>query len=229
MRLDVNTMNGIVLSRPPQRDLTLCFADNTLSRELYESMRQMLFSIGQAPSARRFAFRSLDDLHIFQGLVTGFTVLFDGFAKTFAISRKRMVVPIHKRWEASATRVQIVKRLQTVQLLAFFKDFSHGSCMSFGLKSTDVFESYSRSGIFYLCIVDAKFALPKGETETKHHFVCLDMPEYPGEHDDITIGFESEHGMHASSAVSSLDTNISKRPRHLCKGVTRGSQSAFSP
>ena len=173
----------------------MCLADPTLSRELHESMKQMLLDLGQSPSVKKFAFHSLDHLHAFQSMVTGFTVLFDGFAKTFAISRKRMVVPIHKRWEASVTRLQLVRRDQTVQLLAFFKDFSHGSCMGFVLKGTDVFESFSRASTAYLCIPDAKFALPKSETEADHDFVCLDTLEYPGEHDDITIGFGSEPGM----------------------------------
>ena len=106
-----------------------------------------------------------------------------------------MVVPINKRWEASRTRLQIVKQNKTVQLVAFFKDFAHGSCMNFNLKSMDVFETFSRSGTFYLRIVDAKFALPKGEEDPSKEFVCLDTPEYPGEHDDVTIEFDTEAGM----------------------------------
>ncbi|KAL8872359.1 MAG: hypothetical protein Q9174_002001 [Haloplaca sp. 1 TL-2023] len=198
IRLDVDVLTRISFTRPRQNDLTACFADTTLSRELFESMKQMLLELGRSPSVKRFAFHALDHLHAFQSMVTGFTVLFDGFAKTFAISRKRMVVPIHKRWEASVTRLQLVRREQTVQLLTFFKDFSHGSCMGFVLKGTDRFESFSRAGTAYLCIPDAKFAFPKSESEDDHDFVCLDTPEYPGEHDDITIGFESEPGMFCS-------------------------------
>jgi hypothetical protein len=106
-----------------------------------------------------------------------------------------MVVPISKRWEASLTRLQIVKRDKTVQLVAFFKDFAHGSCMNFILKGTDVFETFSRSGTFYLRIADAKFALPKGEDDSSKEFVSLDTPEFPGEHDDVTIEFDTEAGM----------------------------------
>lgn len=176
--------------------MTVCFADSTLSKEQYEALRQMLDQTSQNSSVKTFSFNGLKDLHAFQTLVTGFMVDFDGFARTFAISRRRMIVPIHKRWEASVTRLQIVRRDKTIQLLAFFKDFSHGSCMNFALKSTDVFESFNRSGIAYLSIVDAKFPLPKDETDPCHKHISLDMPEYPGEHDDVTIGFESEHGMH---------------------------------
>lgn len=105
-----------------------------------------------------------------------------------------MVVPIHKRWEATSTRLQVIKQEKTTQLVAFFKDFNHGSCMNFAMKSMDIFESFSRSGLFYIKIVDAKFALPKNEGEKSKDFICLDMPEYPGEHDDINIGFETEAG-----------------------------------
>lgn len=115
-------------------------------------------------------------------------------ATSFSISRRRMVVPIYKRWEVNSARLQIIKQNKVVQLVGFFKDFAHGSCMNFTLKSTDVFESLARSGIYYVRIVDAKFALPKTGEDTNKDFVCLDMPEYPGEHDDITIGFEVEAG-----------------------------------
>lgn len=115
-------------------------------------------------------------------------------ASTFAISRRRMVVPIYKRWEANGARIQIIQQEKTVQLVSFFGDFSHGKCMNFALKSTDIFESFSRSGKFSIKIVDAKFALPKSSDDDTSGFVCLDMPDYPGEHDDITLTFDSEKG-----------------------------------
>lgn len=106
-----------------------------------------------------------------------------------------MVVPIHKKWEATATRVQVVQQNKTIQLLAFFgSDFSHGKCMNFVLKGTDTYESFNRSGKSGVRIVDAKFALPKTDDDESSRFVCLDMPEYPIEHDDINILFESETG-----------------------------------
>ena len=119
-------------------------------------------------------------------------------ATNFGISRRRMVVPIYKRWEASFARLQIIQRDTVIQLLAFFKDFQYGTCMNFVLKSTDNFESMtksvSKSEHYYIRIVDAKFALPKKAPEPNSDFVCLDMPEYPSEHDDITIGFDTEAG-----------------------------------
>lgn len=103
-----------------------------------------------------------------------------------------MVVPLHKHWEATSVRLQILQRDKVIQLAAFFVDFPHGSCMNLELKPTDVFESSSRSGSFLLRIVDAKFPMPKSGDLPNRDFVCLDIPEYPGEHDDITLGFDSE-------------------------------------
>lgn len=130
-------------------------------------------------------------------------------ASTFAISRRRMVVPIYKKWETNGARIQVIQQEKTVQLVSFFSDFSHGKCMNFALKSTDIFESFTRAGKFSLKIVDAKFALPKSLDDETADFVCLDMPDYPGEHDDITLTFDSEKGKillfaHASTRASTL-------------------------
>lgn len=115
-------------------------------------------------------------------------------ASTFAISRRRMVVPIYKKWEANSARIQVVQQERTVQLLAFFDDFNHGRCMNFVVKSTDTLESFGRAGKFGVKLVDAKFALPKTDEDEASRFVCLDMPDYPGEHDDISITFDTESG-----------------------------------
>jgi hypothetical protein len=129
--------------------------------------------------------------------------MFDGLAASFNISRRRMVVPIYKKWDAATTRVQLVRRDKTVQLVAFFENFVHGECMNFTLKSTDIFEHFGRNGRFSLRIVDAKFPLPKGSGEgegaAENGFVCIDQVEYPGEHDDITIVFDSDAGLSTSS------------------------------
>src|SRR5947207_1523940 len=132
-----------------------------------------------------------------------------------------MVVPIYKKWEASSARLQILKQDRVVQLVAFFQDFSHGDCMNFHLKGTDVFESFSKSGKHCIRIVDAKFALPKGEGAGNTGFVCLDMPEYPGEHDDITIAFDSASGEAVShpclpTSVDSQNKKRAKLPTNAC-------------
>ena len=104
------------------------------------------------------------------------------------------MVPIHKKLETNLARIQIIRDEKTTQLVAFFDDFSLGSCMNFVIRTTDVFESLTRSGRFSIRFVDAKFALPKDGDDIHKEFVCIDMPEYPGEHDDILIGFDSEEG-----------------------------------
>ena len=194
LNLSVENLNIIKLLRAAQQDMVWSFADGVLGKPELSSLSDMLTSMSASSSVMTYHFRSLSDLHSFQAMLTGFHVLYDGLASTFSISRRRMVVPMHKRWEASTPRLQIVKQDKTVQLVAFFKDFSHGACMNFVLKVTDFFETFTRSGAYFLRLVDAKFSLPKGELDPVRDFVCLDMPEYPGEHDDIIIGFDDEQG-----------------------------------
>lgn len=119
-----------------------------------------------------------------------------------------MVVPIYKQWTANTIRIQVVVQDNIIQLLAFFEDFSHADAMNFQLKSMDVFEKTDKGGKACVRLVDAKFALPveerRGEGKMgkeegkisgwagmKRRFVCLDQIEYPGEHDDILIAFET--------------------------------------
>ena len=198
LRLDVNSSTELKILRQSQQDMTVSVSESQVSKELVRELVELLGTISNSPSTRTYTFPSLQELHLFQTALTGFNVLFDGIASSFNISRRRMVVPIYKKWDAATTRVQVIQKEKVVQLVAFFENFSHGECMNFALKSTDTFETSTRGGKFSLRIVDAKFALPKersgGEVETDAGFVCLDMPEYPGEHDDITIYFENEAG-----------------------------------
>ncbi|KAH8657634.1 hypothetical protein BGZ60DRAFT_383457 [Tricladium varicosporioides] len=196
MRLDVKSSKQLKIFRQAQEDMTLAVIESQVSHELPRELAELLNNVSKSPSARTYLFPSLQDLHLFQAAVTGFVVLYDGMASSFNIARRRMVVPIYKKWDAASTRIQIVQREKVIQLVAFFENFSHGDCMNFPLKSTDTFESSGKSGKYSLRIVDAKFALPKPRLENGeavgHDFVCLDMPEYPGEHDDITIVFDTE-------------------------------------
>jgi hypothetical protein len=132
-------------------------------------------------------------------------------ASSFAIARRRMVVPLYKKWDSNMSRLQVIKQEKVTQFIAFFADFSHGYCMNFVLKGTDIFESFGRSGKFCIRFVDAKFPLPKGNEDTGNRFVCLDMPEYPAEHDDITIAFDSEEGMIVRLCSRSLLTLVLER------------------
>ncbi|KAI9821128.1 MAG: hypothetical protein M1827_003862 [Pycnora praestabilis] len=192
LHLNVNNATELKVLRTVQEDMTISMAENQISKSMAIAFVELLTTVATSDTIRTYQFRSLKDLHVFQAAITGFSAIFDGTASTFAISRRRMVVPIYKKWEASLARLQIVRQEKVVQLVAFFYDFKNGDCMNFNLKSTDVFEAFSRSGKYYIRIVDAKFALPKGENSESRQFVCLDMPEYPGEHDDITIGFDTE-------------------------------------
>ncbi|KAK4202454.1 hypothetical protein QBC40DRAFT_42261 [Triangularia verruculosa] len=200
LRLDVHNPSCMMVFRQPQVDITLAVSEANVSSEVAQRLAKGLDTIRQRPTIRTIKFAKLEDLHTFETAITGFKVLFDGIAATFAISRRRMVVPIHKKWEAGATRIQVVQQDGITQILAFFSDFSHGQCMGFSLKGTDVFESFGKQGKAGLKIVDAKFPLPKllqagmdGAQEAADvAFLCLDLPELPGEHDDISIVFEDE-------------------------------------
>ncbi|KAI9759901.1 MAG: hypothetical protein M4579_002026 [Chaenotheca gracillima] len=209
LELDHTLTPGLKLLRARQEDFTISIAENAVSGPHRQAIRDLQQNIFTSETIRNFTFPSLNDLHSFQEALTNFSVLYDGTATIFAISRRRMVVPIHKRWEASGTRIQVLLRRdkKIAQLIAFFgAGFSHGRCMNFVLKGTDVYESLAKSGKFTTRLVDAKFALPKGpgsdsdvttsgnESASARGFVCLDLPEYPGEHDDINITFGTAEG-----------------------------------
>ena len=210
IRLGIDSLHELKVLRHNQQDMTISVSQAQVPKELPQELAQLLATIAESESTRVYTFPSTAELHLFQASLTGFTVLFDGLASSFNISRRRMVVPIYKKWDAATTRLQLVHKEKVVQLVAFFQNFSHGDCINFTLKSTDVFESSGRSGKFSLRIVDAKFAMPKApspEGGTDHAFVCLDMPEYPGEHDDITIVFESEPGQYCRPSPSQPEPN----------------------
>lgn len=202
LSLSVANFNEVKLLRPPQSDMIWSLADDRVAKETIDSICDTMRKMLTFSTVRSYYFRSILDSHSFQAMVTGFSVLYDKLVSSFAISRRRMVVPISKRWEASSVRLQVIKQEKTFQLVAFFKDFGHGSCMNFALRFTNRFETFSKAGLFYLRIVDAKFALPKGQEDQSREFVSLDMPEYPGEHDDVTIGFDNEQGMLPASLLS---------------------------
>lgn len=203
LRLGVSTTTELKILRQPQQDLTISVSESQAPKEMPAELTDLLAKTARSTSIRTYTFPRLVDLHEFQAAITGFTVMFDGLAASFNISRRRMVVPIYKKWDAATTRVQLVRRDKTVQLVAFFENFVHGECMNFTLKSTDIFEHFGRNGRFSLRIVDAKFTLPKGSGEgeggAENGFVCIDQVEYPGEHDDITIVFDSDAGLSTSS------------------------------
>lgn len=217
IRLDVHDLTAIQILRQPQQDMTVAVSEAQVPRELPRDLTEALAVLKGSATVRRFQFKSLANLHEFQYCLTGHKVIFDGVACTFAISRRRSVVPIYKKWEAGATRVQLVQEDKQIQLVAFFSDFSHGQCMSFVLKGTDVFEAMNRAGKPGLKIVDAKFPLPQtgedgsGRTPDEMAFVCLDLAELPGEHDDIFILFDTDEGKWTRNDTLGKHTAANKR------------------
>ena len=197
LRLEVNNSTQLKILRQPQQDLTVAVSE--LTKDIPTELADMLRIMGRYETTRTFTFGDVQQLHLFQAAITGYKPLFDGIAASFSISRRRAVVPLYKKWEALNSRIQLVERNGQVQLVAFFEGFNHGSCMSFVLKPTDVFETSGKSNKSTIKIVDAKFALPKvrneGHEGSGHEFVCLDMVELPTEHDDVSIVFDAEAGM----------------------------------
>ncbi|PQE27218.1 putative trans-sulfuration enzyme protein [Rutstroemia sp. NJR-2017a WRK4] len=196
IRLDVHSPNELKILRQPQQDMTIVATQPQAPNQSTKEFADVLRLAASGETTRTYVFPSPQELHLFQAALTGYVVLFDGRALSFNIARRRMVVPIYKKWDAAVTRLQVVQKEKVVQLIAFFEGFSHGDCMGFTLKSTDVFETSNKGGKFSLRIVDAKFAMPKprgeGQPPPDNGFVNLDMPDYPGEHDDITIVFDTD-------------------------------------
>jgi hypothetical protein len=210
MRLNVDGGAELNLLRSGQDDLSLT-VDTSRSHVLPDSLMELMRTIYMQQTVRTYSFVNLEDLHVFQKAITGYTVKYDGVASSFIIARRRPtgMLSLHKRLEAGPTRLQVVFNDQdkTTQLLAFFDDFPHADALGFQLKGVDVFEKAelkgekSGGGRFGVRLVDAKFALPgtKGketpdDQDISRKFVCLDMPEYPREDDDITIAFDDERG-----------------------------------
>ncbi|KAL0938970.1 uncharacterized protein CTRU02_205580 [Colletotrichum truncatum] len=222
LRLEVDNAKSLVVMRQPQFDMTAAVSDGSVGKEVPKELAEMLQMLQTSQTIRTYSFPTLKDLHAFQAALTGFTVLFDGLAAAFAISRRRMVVPIHKKWEAGWTRVQVIQQNSIIQLLAFFPDFHHGQCMNFVLKGTDVFESFSRSSKAGIKFVDAKFPLPRMPNGTDGQsddmgFICIDMPDLPGEHDDISLLFENEAGKFLRVEWTRVIANVRTERDRLCQ------------
>lgn len=203
-RLEVGDPKVLRVLRQPQQDLTIGLSESHVPKGAVADVAQTLQVVSRSQSIRSYSFQSTRDLHMFQTALTGFTVIYDAIASGLAIARRRMVVPIHKKWEAGRTRIQVVQQDKVMQMLVFFEDFHHGHCMGFVLKGTDIYEAFGRGSKAGLKMVDAKFPLPRrgdegqkkavGGNPDEAAFVCLDLPEIPGEHDDISILFENEAG-----------------------------------
>jgi hypothetical protein len=207
IKLTADGTPGISVLRHPQDDMTMTF-DRRVAPFTSEQIEVLYNAIWEVQTKRSFAFYNLDDLHTFQFAVTGFKVKYDFLARDFTVSRRRPVTALskHKRLDAGLTRIQVVSHDndKIVQLLVFFEDgCTWAETLGFVLKGVDVFERYDGKGKVGVRLVDAKFSLPKMEKskgtirpeDIERGYVCLDMPEYPGENDDIWIGFDDNEGI----------------------------------
>ena len=222
LRLPCVDTPAIQIMRNPQEDLGMSIDIRNAGTNIAEGIGELMQTAREQPTIRTFTFGSLDDLHSFQAAVTGSTVRYDGLAATLSISRRMMVVPIYKKWEANKVRLQVVTHSSVVQVLAFMEDFSHADAMCFQVKSTDKFEAVKGDGKgkkWAVKMVDAKFSLPHVEKEkedgkggeeaeltgealaerVQRRFVNLEGLDYAEEHDDITVGFETQEGECLSS------------------------------
>jgi hypothetical protein len=217
-----NPGNAIQLLRQAQLDMTISIDARGVPQPVSEAMAPLLHAVQQTPTIRTFTFASPADLHAFQASLTGYAVHYDGTASTLAIARRRMVVPIYKKWEASHVRIQVVSKAAhqadggVTRVLAFFPDgsFSHADALCFRVLGTDVFENVkgSKGAPAAVKLVDAKFSLPhdhgNGSDATegdfafpekvRRRFVNLEGLDYAEEHDDITVGFADEAGKQIS-------------------------------
>ncbi|RMZ14656.1 hypothetical protein D0862_01964 [Hortaea werneckii] len=188
--------------REPQEDITASVDERHARPEVVDATTDLLRTCRSQATIREFRFASLPDLHNFQAAITGFTVLYDGVASSFGISRRMMVVPIHHKWQAANVRLQLVQAGNVTRVLAFMEDFIHADALCFQIKSSDNFEAGkgdSKGKKWTVKMVDAKFSLPrreKGEIDPeqriRRRFVNLEGLEYAEEHDDITVSFETE-------------------------------------
>jgi hypothetical protein len=208
LRLPCTDTQTVQILRQPQTDLTMSIDARNASHNVLDGVADVFKVAQNMATVRTFTFATPNDLHAFEAAITGFTVRYDGLASTLAISRRMMVVPIYHKWAASNVRIQIVANLQNtvIQLLAFMEDFAHAEALCFQVKTTDVFESIKGDGKnkkWAIKMVDAKFTLPptqgkdeqfSPEEKAKRRFVNLEGLDYAQEHDDITVGFETQEG-----------------------------------
>lgn len=209
LRLPCTDIQTVQMLRQPQSDMTMSIDARNATHNVLDGVADVFKVAQNMTTVRTLKFATPNDLHAFEAAVTGFTVRYDGLASTLAISRRMMVVPIYHKRAASNVRIQIVANAQNtvIQLLAFMEDFAHAEALCFQVKTTDVFETIKGDGKnkkWAIKMVDAKFTLPppqgkdeqfSPEEKAKRRFINLEGLDYAQEHDDITVGFESQEGM----------------------------------
>lgn len=194
--------------------MTLSVDTRRCQSHIPADLAELLHTVRSKPTIRSLTFTSVPELHAFQSAITKQQIRYDSTASLFAISRRRMVVPIYKKLETNKVRLQILTQGSVMQIAAFFEDFAYADAMVFQVKPSDVFEKAKndKGGKYCVKLVDAKFTLPGKEKEqdgvvedeggmdgvwprgVQRRFVNLEGLEYAEEHDDITIGFDREEG-----------------------------------
>jgi hypothetical protein len=102
--------------RLPQEDLSFSLSNySTAESEHPDNLETDLDTLRTQPSIRTYNFPNLSELHLFQSAITGFSILFDAMVTSFSISRRRMMIPIHKEWSSPHTRIQVLRRGKVVQ------------------------------------------------------------------------------------------------------------------
>lgn len=211
LRFPCTNSPTVQMLRQPQVDMTMSIDARNAPPKASDSVADVFKVVQNHHTIRTLTFATPNDLHAFETAITGLTVLYDGLASTLGISRRMMVVPIYHKWTASNVRIQILANAQSTvfQLIAFMEDFAHADALCFQIKSTDVFETIkgdAKGKKWTVKMVDAKFSLPPAalgkegderpaEERAKRRFVNLEGLDYAQEHDDITVGFESQDGM----------------------------------
>jgi len=242
LRLPCTDTQTVQILRQPQTDMTMSIDARNAPHNVLDGIADVFKVAQNMTTVRTFKFATPNDLHAFEAAITGFTVRYDGIASTLAISRRMMVVPIYHKWAASNVRIQIVANAQNtvIQLLAFMEDFAHAEALCFQVKTTDVFETIKGDGKnkkWAIKMVDAKFTLPapqgkdeqfSPEEKATRRFVNLEGLDYAQEHDDITVGFESQEGMcyilslnrrGCLSCILRVSANIIHSPRRFRKSA----------
>ncbi len=167
---------------------------------------QLLAQSRTNPTAWKYDFASLQDLHAFQKCLTGGDVLFDDTASSFLVTRGNGLRT--KKEELGVTRLQLfqddIKQLR--QLLAYFEN---GQAMNFALDTNDIFERSNSKGKFSIRLVEAKVSLPAdGENEQRRGFLCVEDIAEGRERDDITITFDGEDSRNELAQV--LPSSVKK-------------------
>ncbi|KAK5724166.1 hypothetical protein LTR17_013547 [Elasticomyces elasticus] len=196
---------AIELLREPQNDLGMSIDTRQCQQHVVDGMCEMYQLAQNETTIRTFTFPTSGDLHAFQASITRYEVTYDGVASTFGISHRMNMVPIYQKKQASNVRLQVVQHANITQVLAFMEDFTLADAMCFQIRSTDTFERIkgdSKSKKWALKFVDAKFKLPQKPQDkssdidpserTRRRFVNLEGLDYAEEHDDITVGFDTE-------------------------------------